>query len=64
MVAGEAMRRAERHPEKAQDVAFTPVGQIVGAMRQPRSSRDLVLELVEDYLDAVERLKALEPGER
>jgi NAD(P)H-dependent flavin oxidoreductase YrpB (nitropropane dioxygenase family) len=64
MVAGEAMRRADRHPEKAQEVAFTPVGQIVGAMTHPRSTRDLVLEIVEDYLDAVERLKRLEPADR
>jgi NAD(P)H-dependent flavin oxidoreductase YrpB (nitropropane dioxygenase family) len=61
MVAGEAMVRAARHPDQAQDVMFSPVGQIVGRMNQPRSSRDLILEIVQDYLDAVERLNRLQP---
>lgn len=63
MVAGEAMVRAARHPAKAQDVMFSPVGQIVGKMNHPQSSRELIANLVEDYLDAVERLSALQPAD-
>ncbi len=64
MVAGEAMVRAGRYPEKAQDIVCTPVGQIVGRMNQPQSSRELILEIVRDYLDAVERLNAIEPADQ
>ena len=60
MVAGEAMIRSGRYPDKAQDVICTPVGQIVGRMNQPQSTRELILEIVQDYLDAVDRLNAVQ----
>lgn len=63
MVAGEAMIRSGRYPEKAQDVICTPVGQIVGRMNQPQSSRELILEIVQDYVDAVDRLNAVQPAD-
>lgn len=60
MVAREAILRTSRYPERAQDVACTPVGQIVGRMNGPQSSRALVNEMVQDYLDAVDRLNQLQ----
>ena len=60
MVAGEAMIRSGRYPDKAQDVICTPVGQIVGRMNQPQSTRELILEIVQDYLDSVDRLNAVQ----
>ena len=40
-------------------MAFNPVGQIVGTMNEVRPVRELIVQLVEDYLDAVERLEGL-----
>jgi len=36
-----------------------PVGQVVGMMDRVRSSRDVIRRLVEEYVEAVERLEAL-----
>jgi len=60
MVAQEAMMRSMRYPEKSQAVMCTPVGQVVGLMNDPRKSRDLIMELVQDYVDAVERLNLMQ----
>ncbi|MBW2400840.1 MAG: hypothetical protein JRG80_16455 [Deltaproteobacteria bacterium] len=57
------MHRANRYPDKSQDVCCSPVGQIVGRMNQPQSSRQVLMKLVEEYLDAVERLNSLQPCE-
>jgi NAD(P)H-dependent flavin oxidoreductase YrpB (nitropropane dioxygenase family) len=59
MVSGDAVARAHRYPEKARDVMFNPVGQIVGQMNQIRKTRDVVLTLVEEYVEATERLNKL-----
>jgi NAD(P)H-dependent flavin oxidoreductase YrpB (nitropropane dioxygenase family) len=59
MVSGEAVSRAHRYPDKAGDVMFNPVGQVVGQMRTVRKARDVMLGLVEEYVDAVERLQRL-----
>jgi NAD(P)H-dependent flavin oxidoreductase YrpB (nitropropane dioxygenase family) len=63
MVAMDAIIRAERYPKSAQPVAFSPVGQVVGQMNEVRSVRDVVRGLVEEYLDAIERLQSLGQGE-
>jgi NAD(P)H-dependent flavin oxidoreductase YrpB (nitropropane dioxygenase family) len=63
MVTADAVARTHRYAAKAQDVAFNPVGQIVGAMNQVRSVREVMQGLVEEYLDAVERLARLSPSE-
>ena len=62
MVTAEAVSRTSRYAAKAQEVAFNPVGQIVGRMNEVRSSRELIQNLVEEYLDSVERLEQLLPG--
>jgi len=59
MVSGEAVARANHSPEKARDVMFNPVGQVVGQMNKTNKARDVVLRLVEEYIDAVERLNQL-----
>jgi len=38
-------------------VFFNPVGQTVGLMKQERKARDLITDLVEEYLEACERLE-------
>jgi NAD(P)H-dependent flavin oxidoreductase YrpB (nitropropane dioxygenase family) len=59
MVTGEAVARGHRYPEQAVDVNFNPVGQIVGSMGKVRKTRDVVLGMVEEYLEATERLDRL-----
>jgi NAD(P)H-dependent flavin oxidoreductase YrpB (nitropropane dioxygenase family) len=60
MLVSEAMSRVHRYPKAAQKVAFNPVGQIVGAMNEKLAVRDVIYTLVEDYVDAVDRLQKLQ----
>jgi len=61
MVTADAVARTHRYAAKAQAVAFNPVGQVVGLMNEVKSSREQIVELVEEYLDAVERFRQLQP---
>jgi NAD(P)H-dependent flavin oxidoreductase YrpB (nitropropane dioxygenase family) len=63
MVTMDMVQRTHLYAEKAQAVAFNPVGQIVGAMGQVRPARVVVSELIDGYYDAVERLQGLMPSE-
>ena len=62
MVSGECVARGSRYPEKALKVLFNPVGQVVGMMNDERKSRDVVMRLVEEYVEAVDRLNKLNAG--
>ncbi len=59
MVTADAVARGHRYADKAKDVMFNPVGQIVGRMNEVRPVKDVVYQLVEEYLEAVERLQRL-----
>jgi NAD(P)H-dependent flavin oxidoreductase YrpB (nitropropane dioxygenase family) len=61
MITVEAMARGHRYAKAAKDVMFNPVGQIVGQMKETRTVREVVFDLVEGYLEAVERLQKLMP---
>jgi NAD(P)H-dependent flavin oxidoreductase YrpB (nitropropane dioxygenase family) len=61
MVTADAVSRTHRYAGKAQEVAFNPVGQIVGTMNEIKSVREVILEMVEEYLDAAERIQRLMP---
>ncbi len=63
MVTADAVSRTHRYASKAQEVAFNPVGQIVGTMNEKRPVREVIQDLVEGYLEAVERLESLMPGD-
>jgi NAD(P)H-dependent flavin oxidoreductase YrpB (nitropropane dioxygenase family) len=63
MVTMDMIQRTHLYAEKAQAVAFNPVGQIVGAMSQVRPARVVVSELIDGYYDAVERLQGLMPSD-
>ena len=52
-----ANRRIARAGRSDSDLVGMPVGQIVSRMNQVRTTKDVVLELVEGYLDTVERLE-------
>ncbi len=56
ILTSEANARIARSGRK--DLAFAPVGQIVGRMNQVRSVRDVIYDLVEEYIATVERLDA------
>ena len=63
MVTMDAIVRTSRYASspQAQAVAFNPVGQTVGMMNGVQSVREVVTDLVEGYVDAVERLNGLAP---
>ena len=64
MVTMEAIARTSRYAGAGhtQQVAFNPVGQVVGMMKDVRSCRELILELAQEYVDSVERLQAMQPS--
>src|SRR5262249_22581010 len=62
MVTSEAVARGHRYADKAKDVMFNPIGQIVGQMNRVRPVREVVYDLVQEYLEAVERLQRLPPA--
>jgi NAD(P)H-dependent flavin oxidoreductase YrpB (nitropropane dioxygenase family) len=55
ILTSEANARIARSNRK--DLAFAPVGQIVGRMNEVRSVRDVMFQLVEEYIETVERLE-------
>jgi len=59
MVTSEAVSRGHRYADKARAVMFNPVGQIVGTMNSTRTVREVFMQLVEEYLEAAERLQRL-----
>ena len=59
MVTSNAVQRNHRYPEQAKDVQFNPVGQIVGRMAKSRPAKDVVFDLVEECIEATERLDNL-----
>jgi NAD(P)H-dependent flavin oxidoreductase YrpB (nitropropane dioxygenase family) len=63
MVTMDMVRRTHRYADKAQSVAFNPVGQIVGAMKEIRAAKDVVADLIDGYYDALERMQGLTPKE-
>jgi NAD(P)H-dependent flavin oxidoreductase YrpB (nitropropane dioxygenase family) len=60
MVTADAVARTHRYADKAKAVMFNPVGQIVGTMNTVRPVKDVIYGLVQEYLECVERLQALQ----
>jgi NAD(P)H-dependent flavin oxidoreductase YrpB (nitropropane dioxygenase family) len=59
MVTSDAVARTHRYAEKSRAVMFNPVGQIVGTMNSVRPVKEVIRQLVEEYLEAAERLQRL-----
>jgi len=57
LLYGEAASRFSRVHSK--DFGGTPIGQIVGSLDKVRPARDVVLEMVQGWIDATERLHGL-----
>jgi len=56
ILTAEANARIARSHRK--DLAFAPVGQIVGRMKKVQPVRDVMFQLVEEYIETVENLSA------
>jgi len=56
LVAIDAVGAGRRYPEQAKDVTFNPCGQGIGSATRVRKTRDVVYQLVEEYVEAVDRL--------
>jgi NAD(P)H-dependent flavin oxidoreductase YrpB (nitropropane dioxygenase family) len=56
MVAIDAVGSGHRYPAQSKDVAFNPCGQIIGRATRVRKARDVIYELVEEYVEVVDRL--------
>jgi len=56
LVAIDAVGAGRRFPEQAKDVTFNPCGQGIGNATRVKKSRDVIYELVEEYVEAVDRL--------
>jgi NAD(P)H-dependent flavin oxidoreductase YrpB (nitropropane dioxygenase family) len=56
-----AVSRTHRYADKgrAKDVMFNPIGQIVGVLNTVRPVKEVMMQLVEEYLEATERLQRL-----
>lgn len=59
MVALDAVRRGHAYPEAAKDTNFNPVGQVVGMLNHVERAGDVVQRLVEEYIEACDRLNRL-----
>ncbi len=59
MVTIDMIMRTTTYADKAQPVAFNPVGQVVGSMKQIRPAKDVMSELIDGFYDATERLNRL-----
>jgi len=58
ILTAEANARIARSQRR--DLLFAPVGQIVGSMNDVKPCRDVIFRLVEEYIEAVERLGVVE----
>jgi len=56
ILTADANARIARSHRK--DLAFSPVGQIVGSMNAVRPVRDVMFDLVEEYIEAAERISS------
>ncbi|HEY6798618.1 MAG TPA: nitronate monooxygenase family protein [Kineosporiaceae bacterium] len=59
MVSGMAVAATHRHPELTVDVAFNPVGQVVGQLVKVEKTAAVIERWVSEYLEATNRLNDL-----
>ncbi|MCX7621277.1 MAG: nitronate monooxygenase family protein [Acidimicrobiales bacterium] len=58
MVSGIAVAATHRYPDQSVDVAFNPVGQVVGQFKKVEKTATVIQRWVEEYLEATERLNS------
>ena len=59
MVSGIAVAATHRYPDQTVDVAFNPVGQVVGQFEKVEKTSAVIERWVNEYLEATERLDRL-----
>ncbi len=59
MVSGMAVSATHKHPDETIDVAFNPVGQVVGQLTRVEKTATVIERWVEEYLEATTRLDEL-----
>jgi NAD(P)H-dependent flavin oxidoreductase YrpB (nitropropane dioxygenase family) len=59
MVSGMAVAATHRYPDETVDVAFNPVGQVVGQFRKVEKTAAVVERWVQEYLEATGTLNSL-----
>ncbi|MBW2398176.1 MAG: nitronate monooxygenase [Deltaproteobacteria bacterium] len=61
LITIDMIMRTNRYAEAGQNIAFNPVGQVVGRMNQMQPAKNLVSKLVDEYYDAADRIQSLMP---
>lgn len=63
LVTADAIRRTHTYAAvgECQKVAFNPVGQVVGQINEVESCRNLINRLLNEYIDALDKVNALMP---
>ena len=59
MVSGIAVRATNKYPNESIDVAFNPIGQVVGQFTKVEKSAAVIERWVQEYLEATNRLDEL-----
>ena len=59
MVSGIAVAATHRYPDQTVDVAFNPVGQVVGQFAKVEKTAGVIERWVNEYLEATSHLDAL-----
>jgi len=59
MVSGMAVKATHKYPDQTVDVAFNPVGQVVGQLVKVEKTSAVIERWVQEYLDATSRLDEL-----
>ena len=60
MVAIEAVSRGHAYPVQAKKVNFNPAGQVIGRATTVRKSKDVILAMVDEYIDAIGRVSLVD----
>lgn len=63
LVTADAIRRTHRYAAvgECQKVAFNPVGQVVGQIHHVEKSRDVIMRLLTEFVDAIDHLNSILP---
>jgi NAD(P)H-dependent flavin oxidoreductase YrpB (nitropropane dioxygenase family) len=59
LVSAECITRAKTYPRQSKNISILPVGQIVGRMNRSERTRDVIYQLVDEYLHVTERFRAV-----
>jgi NAD(P)H-dependent flavin oxidoreductase YrpB (nitropropane dioxygenase family) len=59
LVSAECITRAKAYPRQSKAISILPVGQIVGRMNRTERVRDVIYQLVDQYLHVTERFRTL-----